>query len=180
MVVVKPFGPLLYESDILYSAVIKWSTLSRRSFRNFSSIYFARPARKSSTLILCPSLSHLEAILAFNSRSWSPVPILIWTDLVSVLLAPALAFFSFLFASYWYLPKSIIFPNGGLAFGAISIKSKPLLSASSRASFMLKTPRFLFSLSKTRSSFARIWLFILSRNWYKDILELLEYSVLLA
>src|SRR3989344_7801220 len=116
MVVVKPFGPLLYESDILYSAVIKWSTLSNRSFKNFSSIYFARPARKSSTLILWPSLSHLEAVLALSSRSWSPVPILIWIDLVSVCLALALAFFSFLFASYWYLPKSIIFASGGTAF----------------------------------------------------------------
>ena len=28
----------------------------------------------------CPSLSHFEAVLAFNSRSWSPVPILIWMD----------------------------------------------------------------------------------------------------
>ena len=56
------------------------------------------------------------------------------------------------------------FPMGGLLFGDISIKSTPLLCANSSASLMLKTPRFLFSLSKTRSSLALIWLFILSRN----------------
>ena len=64
-----------------------------------------------------------------------------------------LAFFC---KSYLYLPISIILQTGGLAFGEISIKSKPSSLANSMALLRGKVPRFPPSLPITCTSKALI------------------------
>src|SRR3989338_8008678 len=118
-----PFGLFLAESAILYSTETNLSMRSIRSLRNFSSKYLALPGRKRSTLTLLPSPSHSEVFLAFSARSWSPVPSLTCTVLISTEW-DFLVDLDFLFSSYKYLPKLAILATGGVAVGEISIRSK--------------------------------------------------------
>ena len=112
-----------------------------RASRNFLSRYFSLPRSAKSTLILFPSLRNSSACRALSARSCCEVPMPMRTLLISTsfrCFAACRAFFS---CSYRYLPRSVIFATGGLAVGAISIKSRPTSMARRSASSREMTPR---------------------------------------
>lgn len=112
---------------------------------------FSLPLSIISIFTLFSLFRNFSTCLTLNWRSWLPARGLTLTLFVSVCFCFVFCSLSFLLCWYWYLPKSIIRQTGGLALGAISIRSSPFSLASSSAFGVSTTPRFspFSSISRT-------------------------------
>lgn len=117
---------------------------------------FSRPRRRMSTFTLSPRSRNFFACAARISRSWVPVanPMRIPLTSDSFCFLPCSR--SPFSRSYLNLPNSMMRATGGLAVGAISMRSRPRSPAALSASESEITPRLFPSSSMTRRGDALI------------------------